>query len=433
VVLRETDSAWVDNVNPFRWTDPADGFVWLSERDGWRHAYRAGMDGKSFSRITAGDFDVLEIEAQDNAGGWLYYVASPENPTQRYLFRTRLTGGPPERLTPEGQPGWHTYDISPDCQWAVHTYSTFTTPPIAELIRLPDHREVRMLADNRKLREKLSGLKKPSTEFLKIDLAGNVSLDAWVIKPPELDPAGKHPLFIYVYGEPAGATVKDSWGGRTTLWHWMLAQQGYFVASADNRGTAAPRGRAWRRSVYRQIGILAAHDQAAAVREMLRRWPEADAGRVGVWGWSGGGSMSLNAIFRYPDLYSTAIAVAPNADQLLYDTIYQERYMGLPDDNTEGYRDGSPLSYARNLRGNLLLVHGTGDDNGHFQGTEKLMNELIAQNKPFTVMPYPNRSHSISEGTNTVRHFYGTLMRYLHEHLPAGERGPTRGAGKDSP
>jgi len=421
VALRETDAAWVDNLNPFRLLDPADGFVWLSERDGWRHAYRAGMDGKSFARITGGDFDVIEVEAQDNAGDWLYYAASPNTPTQRYLYRTRLSGGPAERVTPEGQPGWHTYDVSPDCRWAVHTYSTFTTPPVVELVSLPDHKVVRMLADNRKLREKLSALKRPATEFLKLDIGGDVSLDAWVIKPPELNPATKQPLFIYVYGEPASATVKDSWRGSTALWHWMLAQQGYIVASVDNRGTATPRGRDWRRSVHRQIGILATHDQAAAVREMLRRWPEADAGRVGVWGWSGGGSMSLNALFRYPDLYSMAIAVAPNANQLLYDTIYQERYMGLPGDNAEGYREGSPLTHAQHLRGNLLLVHGTGDDNGHYQGTEMLMNELIARNKPFTVMPYPARSHSLSEGTNTVRHFYGTLTRYLHEHLPAGE------------
>jgi dipeptidyl-peptidase 4 len=422
VALRETDPAWVDNLNPFRWTGSAGNFVWLSERDGWRHAYLAGLDGQGFSRITGGNFDVIEIEALDDTGGWLYYAASPENPTQRYLFRTRLTGGPAERLTPEGQPGWHTYDLSPDGQWAVHTYSTFTTPPVVELVSLPDHKVARALADNRKLREKLSALKKPATEFLKIHIGENVSLDAWCIKPPEQNPASKHPLLVYVYGEPAGQTVKDSWGGSRGLWHWMLAQQGYLVASVDNRGTATPRGREWRRSVHRQIGILATHDQAAAVRSMLQRWPEADAGRVGVWGWSGGGSMSLNALFRYPDLYSTAIAVAPNANQLLYDTIYQERYMGLPGDNAEGYGDGSPLTHARHLRGHLLVVHGTGDDNGHYQGTEMLMNELIAQNKPFTVMPYPGRSHGISEGPNTVRHFYGTLTRYLHEHLPVGGR-----------
>ncbi len=420
VALRETDAAWVDNLNPFRWTDPTGGFVWLSERDGWRHAYRADLAGAGLARITGGDFDVIGIEAQDNAGGWLYYAASPGDPTRRYLYRTRLAGGPAERLSPGGQPGWHTYDISPDCRWAVHTWSTFTTPPVVELVSLPDHQVVRVLADNRKLRGKLSALERPATGFLKLDLGAGLSLDAWYIKPPELDPAGKHPLLIHVYGEPAGQTVKDAWNGVRGLWHWMLAQQGYLVASVDNRGTATPRGRDWRRSIYRQIGILATHDQAAAVRAMLQLWPEADGGRVGVWGWSGGGSMSLNALFRYPDLYSTAIAVAPNPDQLLYDTIYQERYMGLPDDNAEGYRDGSPLTHARHLRGNLLLVHGTGDDNGHYQGTEMLMNELIARNKPFTVMPYPGRSHGISEGTNTVRHFYGTLTRYLHGHLPTG-------------
>jgi dipeptidyl-peptidase-4 len=417
VVLKETHAAWLENVNPFRWVAQTTGFVWLSERDGWRHAYLAGADGKGFSRITTGDFDVIDIEAVDDAGGWLYYAASPTNATQRYLYRTRLTGGPAERLSPAAQPGWHTYDLSPDARWAVHTYSTFTTPPVVELISLPNHPVVRVLADNRKLREKLAALKQPATEFLKLDIGGGVSLHAWCMKPPELDPSRKHPLLIHVYGEPAGQTVKDVWGGSRGLWHWMLAQQGFIVASVDNRGAPAPRGRDWRRSVHRQIGILAAHDQAAAVRAMLTLWPDADAARVGVWGWSGGGSMSLNAILRYPDVYSTAIAVAPNANQLLDDTIYQERYMGLPGDNAAGYRDGSPLTHARHLRGNLLVVHGTGDANGHYQGTEALVNELIATNKPFTILPYPNRSHSISEGTNTVRHFHETLTRYLREHL----------------
>jgi dipeptidyl-peptidase 4 len=430
VALRERDDAWVDNLNPFRWTDDKGGFVWLSERDGWRHAYRADAAGSGLGRITGGDFDVIAIEAQDNAGGWLYYAASPDNATQRYLHRTRLTGGPAERLTPTGQPGWHTYEVSPDCRWAVHSWSTFTNPPTVELVSLPDHRVVRVLADNRRLRGKLAALRRPVTEFLKLDIGGGVSLDAWSLRPPATDTPGKHPMLIHVYGEPAGQTVKDSWGGSLALWHWMLAQRGYLVASVDNRGTPAPRGRDWRRSVHRRIGILATEEQAAAVRTLLRRWPDADARRVGVWGWSGGGSMSLNAIFRHPDLYSTAIAVAPNANQLLYDTIYQERYMGLPADNAEGYREGSPLTHAANLSGNLLLVHGTGDDNGHYQGTEMLMNELIARDKPFTVMPYPNRSHSISEGTNTVRHFYGTLTRYLDTHLPAETDGTSQGAGE---
>jgi dipeptidyl-peptidase-4 len=392
--------------------------LWLSERDGWRHAYLAGVDGKRCPPVTQGKFDVIQVEAVDDAGGWLYYAASPENATQRYLYRTRLAGGTPERLSPSDQPGWHTYDISPDKHWAVHTYSTFTIPPVVELIRLPEHKLVRVLTDNKKLREKITVLQKPSAEFLRVDIGENRLLDAWCLRPPGMDPAARYPLLFHVYGEPHGQTVRDAWPGQRGLWHWMLAQQGYLVASVDNRGTMVPRGREWRKIVHRQIGILASQEQAAAVRVLLQRWPYADPGRVGIWGWSGGGSMSLNAIFRYPDLYKTAIAVAPNASQLLYDTIYQERYMGLPKDNSVGYRDGSPLTHADRLRGNLLLVHGTGDDNCHYQGTEKLMNELIARGKHFNVMPYPNRSHSISEGTNTVPHFYGLLTRYLNENLP---------------
>ena len=417
-ILTETDPAWLENENPVRWIEDGKALVWLSERDGWRHAYRAGVDGKEFSLITSGDFDVLTVEAIDPIHRWLYFAASPDNPTQRYLYRVPLDGGKPERLSPANQPGWHTYDVSPDANWAIHRYSTFTTPPIVELIRLADHSVVRVLTDNAKLREKLAQLDLPSVEFLRVDIGNGLLLDGWGIKPPSLDPAGKYPLLIHVYGEPHGQTVRDAWQGPRGLWHWMLAQQGYVVASVDNRGTNSPRGREWRKCVYRKIGIIAPEEQAASARALLQCWGFVDPNRIGIWGWSGGGSMSLNAILRYPDLYHTAIAVAPNADQLLYDTIYQERYMGLPSDNADGYRLGSPITYAKQLKGNLLLVHGTGDDNGHYQGTEMLINELIANNKRFTVMPYPARSHSINEGRNTVPHFYSLLTNYLHDHLP---------------
>ncbi len=416
--LTETDPAWLENENPVRWVSGGQGFVWLSERSGWRQAYRASAAGQEFSAITEGAFDVLAIEAIDEAHKWLYFTASPDNPTQRSLYRVSLDGGKPERLSPVNQPGWHTYEVSPDATWAVHRYSKFTTPPVVELIRLADHSVVRVLSDNAKLREKLDKLDRPSVEFFRVDNGSGLLLDGWCLKPPSFDPSKKYPLMFHVYGEPHGQTVRDAWQGPRGLWHWMLAQQGYLVASVDNRGTNSPRGREWRKCVHRQIGIIAPEEQAAATRALLQRWSFADPQRVGIWGWSGGGSMSLNAIFRYPELYHTAIAVAPNADQLLYDTIYQERYMGLPADNADGYRLGSPLTYAKQLQGHLLLVHGTGDDNGHYQGTEMLINELIALNKRFTVMPYPARSHGISEGRNTVPHFYSLLTDYLHAHLP---------------
>ncbi len=238
------------------------------------------------------------------------------------------------------------------------------------------------------------------------------------MKPPDFNPKKHYPVLLHVYGEPWGQTVRDAWGGRSYLWYLMLAQRGYLVMSIDNRGTRAPRGREWRKVIYRKIGSLTAADQAAAMREFLRLHPFADGNRIAVWGWSGGGSMSLNLIFQYPDIYHTAMSVAPITDLRLYDTIYQERYMGLPTDNEEVYLKGSAITYASQLKGNLLIVHGTGDDNVHYQGTEKLINELIKHNKPFTMMAYPNRSHGIREGKNTRRHLYELLTRFLMENMP---------------
>jgi dipeptidyl-peptidase 4 len=423
-ILTETDRAWVENENEVRWVLGGEQFIWLSERDGWRHAYRVSRDGAQVTLLTPGEFDVISLEALDTRNGWLYYLASPDHPTQRYLFRVPVEGGAGQRLTPADQPGTHRYDISPDTQWAIHTYSRFDRPPVTELVRLPDHKSVRVLEENKKLRDKLDTLRKPSSEFFRVEVATNVWLDGWCVKPPEFDPNRKYPVLFHVYGEPAGQTVVDSWHGKTLLWHWMLAQQGYLIMSVDNRGTKAPRGRDWRKSIYRQVGILASSDQASALQEILKRWSYVDPKRVGVWGWSGGGSMTLNAVLRYPDLYSMGMAVAAVPNQRYYDTIYQERYMGLPEDNAEGYRRGSPITYARQLKGDLLIVHGTGDDNVHYQGAEALINELITYNKPFSMMAYPNRSHGIGEGHNTRRHLFSLLTKYLNQHLPVNTPAP---------
>jgi dipeptidyl-peptidase-4 len=210
--------------------------------------------------------------------------------------------------------------------------------------------------------------------------------------------------------------VQDSWGGGD-LWHQYLAQLGYVVVSVDNRGTAAPRGKAWRNSIYGQIGILAAQDQAAAARKILGTYSFLDQERVGIWGWSGGGSMTLDCMFRYPALYSTGIAVAFVSNQKLYDTAYQERYMGLPEGNSEGYREGSPITHASNLEGKLLLIHGTADDNVHYQSFEMLVDELIKQNKLFDMFSYPMRTHAIRERENTSLHLRRTMARYWEENL----------------
>ena len=395
--------------------------TWISERDGWRHVYIVSRNGRDVTLATPGDYDVIELLKVDETNGWLYFIASPKNASQRYLFRVTLDGRDVQRLTPEGQTGTHGYQISADCRYAIHQHSSADKPPVETLITLPDHKPVRTLEDNQKLVEKLAKLNLAKTEFLRVAIGDGVTLDGWCIKPPNLDPSKKYPLLVYVYGEPAGQTVVDRWSGSSWLWHSMLAQQGYVVMSFDNRGTKAPRGREWRKSIYQKIGIIPPQDQAAAVRAILQQRSYLDAGRVGIWGWSGGGSSSLHAIFKYPEIYSTAIAVAPVPNQRYYDTIYQERYMGLPETNVEGFREGSPINFARQLEGNLLLIHGTGDDNCHYQTTEMLIDELIAHNKQFSMMAYPNRTHSIKERKNTTRHLRELMTRYLLQNLPVHE------------
>jgi dipeptidyl-peptidase 4 len=421
-ILTERDEAWTDVVDDLRWFDDGARFTWVSEREGWRHVYLVSRDGNEVTAVSPAPHDLISIVDIDEEGGWLHYIAAPENATQRYLYRISLDGaGEPERLTPVDQPGTHEYQLSPGARWAIHTYSAVGQPPVIDLVELPEHRRVQLLVDNATLRERHDQLARGTFEFFRVEVEPGVELDGWCMKPPGFDPERqRYPLLVYVYGEPAGTTVGDRWGGDYYLWHLMLTQLGYVVISVDNRGTRVPRGREFRKSIYGQIGILASLDQAAALRRLLERWPWIDGERVGIWGWSGGGSMSLNMILRYPELYSTAMAIAPVPNQRYYDTAYQERYMGLPDQNAHGFEQGSPVTFADRLEGNLLLIHGTGDDNCHYQGTEELIDALIAAGKHFTMMAYPNRGHGIYEGEGTRRHLYQLLTRYLLENLPPG-------------
>ena len=422
-VLRDEGRAWVEHMDDVVWLDGGREFLWLSEKDGWRHAYAVKRDGSGERLLTKFDGDVASISAVDTAGGNLYFIASPANATQRYLYAAKLDGdGTVRRVTPQNQPGTHGYDISPDGRWALHTWSSFQSPPKTEVITLPDHRSVRMLVDNAALATKASPIIDPPVEFLKVPVGDGVVLDGYMLKPKSFDAARKYPVVVFVYGEPAGVTVTDAWGGVNMFFLRALASQGYVVVSFDNRGTPALKGSAWRKVVYGSVGELSAKEQAAAVRSLTAERPYLDPARVGIWGWSGGGSNTLNAVFRYPDVYAVGVSVAPVPDQRLYDTIYQERYMGLPGPNDKGYRAGSPIHFAEGLRGRLLIVHGSGDDNVHYQGTERLVNRLIELKKPFDMMVYPNRSHSISEGPGTSLHVYSLIARYIVEHLPAGPR-----------
>jgi dipeptidyl-peptidase 4 len=424
-MFRDQDEAWVDVVDAWRWLPGGKDLLWVSERDGWRHAWAAPHDGGELRLLTPGQFDIEEVAGVDEKGGWLYFTASPDDATRLALFRVALRGSSataPGRVTPANAPGKHSYDVSPDGSWAFHTVSTIDRPPVTDLVRLPSHQVVRVLQDNHAVAAAVSAWKPPATEFFRVDIGDGVTLDGWMIKPPNFEPSKKWPLLMYVYGEPAGVEVQDHWDGDRMLFHRALANAGYVVGCVDNRGTPALKGRAWRKIIYGRVGVLASKEQAAAVRKLLAEHAYLDPERVASWGWSGGGSMTLNLMFRSPDVYKVGMSVAPVPDQTLYDTIYQERYMGLPQDNAAGYKEGSPINFAEGLRGNLLLVHGTGDDNVHFQGSQRLINRLVALDKPFDFMEYPNRTHAIDEGDGTSLHLHSLLARYLLEHLPAGPR-----------
>lgn len=420
-ILTETDDAWVDVTNDMKWLYEGKEFLWTSERDGWNHIYMISRDGKDIKLLTPGEFDVISISSVDEKDGWIYYMASPKDPAQRYLIRVKLDGsGKIEQVTPENQKGTHRYQISDGANYAIHTFSSIDNPPVTELIKLPSHQVVRTLIENQKLKESVEAIKRLPTKFFKIDIGDGVTLDGWITKPFNFDSSKKYPVLFYVYGEPASQTVLDTWDGAQYLWHEMLAQQGYLIISVDNRGTPAPRGREWRKSIYEKNGILNSSDQAKAAEALIKKYNFIDPERIAVWGWSGGGSMTLNLLFRYPKIYKTGMAVAPVGDERLYDTIYQERYMGLLPENDSIYVQCSPVTFAKQLEGNLLIVHGTGDDNVHYQNTEVVINELIKHNRHFTMMGYPNRTHGIYEGENTTRHLFTLLTRYLNENMEAG-------------
>ncbi len=437
LLFEDKDAAYLDTVDTlsampdFTWIPQSRGktaaapereLLWLSERDGWRHAYLVSRATGQLRLITNFPGDVIGSVDMDEAAGYYYFTASPSDPIRRYLYRSRLDGsGTPERLTPGNQSGIHDYTAAPNGLWALHTYTSAAHPPIFDVVQLRDHKVMRTLETNEALAKKAQSLVTPPVEFTETPVGNGVRLSTVVIKPPDFDPAKKYPVFVSVYGEPWLAIVQDKWDllyGH--IFSQAVAREGYIVLGFDNEGTPAPRGRAWRKAGYGAIGVLSTQEQAAAIREFAREHPYVDTQRMAIWGWSGGGTNTLNMMFRYPGLFSTGIAVAPVPDQTRYDTIYQERYMGLPAENAKGYHDGSAINFAGGLTGNLLIIHGSGDDNVHFQGTELLVNKLIELGKPFTFMDYPNRTHSISEGPGTSLHVHTLIVRYLEEHVPPG-------------
>lgn len=425
-IYTENDKAWVDNKNawdenPFasgwEWVQNGKSFLWVSEKDGWRHIYLISRDGKNQTLLTNGDYDIITLKGYDDKSGYVYFMASPGNATQRYLYRVKMDGkSKAERLSPADESGTHDYDLSPNGLYASHDFSNVNTPPVADWVSLPKHTVIK------KEDEEGSRFQMPHVDMFTITTDDGIKMDGWMVKPTNFDSTKKYPVVFYVYTEPAAQTVTDQYGtGFNFLYNGSMADDGYIYISLDGRGTPAPKGAAWRKSIYRQIGRINIHDQAMAAQKILQ-WKFVDTSRIAVWGWSGGGSATLNCILQYPDIYKTGISIAAVDNELTYDDIYQERYMGLPQENKEDFIAGSPITYAKNLKGHLLIIHGTGDDNVHYANAEMMINQLIKYNKIFQFMPYPNRTHSLSEGEGTFVHLKHLYTSYLQEYCPPGGR-----------
>ena len=417
-ILEDKDDAFIEWFYKANWSKDGKFFIWHSERDGWRHLYRVSRDGKTVVDLTPGEYDIIDMLALNEDKNVMYFTASPDDPGQRYLFRTSLDGSSkPMRVTPESFDGSNSYYMSKDTSWAMHTFSKFGTPPMKEIIKVSDHSNVKTLVENKALKEKLATEQLPTHEFFTVNARDGVELDGYIMFPANMDKSKKYPIVFYVYGEPWGSTVQDRWEGNSYLYKSYLTQQGFIVASVDNRGTRAPKGRDWRKSIYKKIGSITVRDQVDALDAMAKRWDVIDTDRVGVWGHSGGGSSTLNLLFRHGDKYKVGIASAPVPDIRLYDTIYQERYAGNPNTDPDSYDNTSPITFAKDLQGKLLLIHGTGDDNVHYQGSERLINELVKHNKQFEFFSYPNRSHSLREGEGTTLHYHTMMANFFEKHL----------------
>lgn len=423
-VYTETEETWVDidypdisasnwGENDLRLVDGGKSFLRMIENDEWRHVYKINIATGQKTLVTKGDYDIASIAGADD--NHLYYIASPKNSMQRYLYKTTLDGsGKEQRLTPKDFSGVNTYNLSPNGKYAIHYNNSSERVKTVHLISVEKHKIIRTVVDNKNYEKAISKISSPEVRFMQIPIDDGYMADARIVLPLNFDDTKKYPVLFHVYGEPWGQVAIDT---EISLWDKMLAQKGYVVIDIDNRGTPCLKGSAWRKSIYKKIGVLNTADQATAAREILKL-PYLDESRTAVWGWSGGGSMTLNLMFRHPDIYTTGMAISAVSDQRIYDNIYQERYMGLPQNDPQAFIDGSPISQAKNLEGNLLIIHGTADDNVHYQSAELLINELIAQNKQFDFMAYPNRSHGIYEGKNTRRHLYNLLTNYLMEHVP---------------
>ena len=430
LLMEEKDDAWVDLRSSWpyqvqagwKFINGGKEFLYTTEKDGWSHIYRFNIKKQTEYLVTKGNYDVVKPLAYDEKSDEVYFIASPNQPTERYLYKTSAKGkGSLKRITPDVLEGSHNYQISTKAKYAFHSFSNYYTRPMQAIVSLPDHK---FINEDQDMINKFDKEKKKDhpLEFFQITTVDDVTMEGWIVKPKNMDKNKKYPVLFYFYSEPAGQTGVNRYGaGNNGLYDGNLAEDGYVYVTFDGRGTPSPKGRAWRKAIYRQIGRVNVRDMAMGAKAVFDKYNFIDTSRVAVHGWSGGGTATLNCLFQYPEIFHTGIAVAAVANQLTYDNIYQERYMGDPKESYQDYVDGSPIKYAKNLEGNLLYIHGTGDDNVHYQNAEMLANELIKHKKIFYMLSYPNRSHGIRED-GAYPHVRLMFTDFLRKNCPPGGR-----------
>ncbi|MFD2532699.1 S9 family peptidase [Gracilimonas halophila] len=411
VILSEESETWIDVHDDLYFLENGEQFITTSDKDGYNHIYLYDMQGQQLQQVTEGDWDVTNFIGHNERNYRLFYMSAEESPLERHLYSVRVDGKRKQKLT-EGE-GWHSINMSRDFKYYIDSWSDYNKPTEVSLHR-QNGNEVRMLESNAELAEKLNEYEFVQKEFMTLDV-NDAELNAYMMKPVDFDSTKKYPVLMYVYGGPGSQTVTRNFeSAQRPMWHQYLVSEGYIVVSVDNRGTGA-RGRDFKKQTYKKLGQLETADQVEAAR-ILSQLPYIDETRIGIWGWSYGGYMSSLALAEGSDIFSTAIAVAPVTDWRYYDTIYTERFMQTPQLNPEGYNEGAPITKAGQIEGSYLLIHGTGDDNVHYQNTIEMIDALIAADVQFETMLYPNKAHSIYGG-NARRHLYRLMTEFILENL----------------
>ena len=390
VLLTEKDAYWINVSDDLHFLKDGKRFLWSSERSGYRHLYLYGLDGKEERQLTRGEWEVTGLESVDEAKGMVYFNATEKSPMERHLYRVGLDGKGFARISK--QDGVHTVQLSPDASAFVDTYSNAMTPPQQWISRVDGGAAIPL--NENKVAE-LANYHLSPLEFITVKTHDGMDLNGWVIKPPNFDPGKKYAAIVYTYGGPHAQVVMNQWGGPTFLWHEMMAQKGFVIFALDNRGSAG-RGHLFEEPIHFRFGAQEMSDQRDGAA-WLKGQPWVDANRIGIWGWSYGGHMTLHAMFEDPDDFKAGFAGGPVTDWHYYDTIYTERYLGLLPQNEESYQESSPIEKAKQMRGKLLIAHGTEDDNVHFANTLAVLDKLIAAGKNVEVLPFPGRGHGVSD------------------------------------